>query len=561
VKLHGTIYPSFTRAASAIVALSALPSCTGQLPGSFRYQQQVEKFTSLAEVNTTLDLLWVVDNSASMDVNQRKIRDGFSGFANRYLKPNWDIRLAVITTDTYMAHPSFDTYKTTTIPGSTNLYSNYLANRTLPFSNPASNPTLFNNSTKRFTNGIRYGELVPSWSTHWSRLLAGSHDGPTTSLCMELLPYFLNGVPRCNIRDAMTTAQGTTLGLQPCTDPDTQAGQSSLTGCVNTTQNDSIHSGKPILVTQPPPGVPGDSAWTQGLVRDFLVNISVGSSGQGSERGLGSVLQLLSDNETSATAFFRPGSLRVIIFVSDEEDQTLILPNPAPAGFTPQTHYQCDSARLAELNPNDARVSTQCPSSSFRCPEKTVNGLTYRVSYCPRGDAPLMPVQTVKDSLDSFFRTLDGSTQTTDPNYFVVGIIPTTATSIQQLQADREVEDTGVGNLKQWAVDRGDRYLELVNLVGNGSLTLDIGEPNYSPVLDAIGQAIVNRKATFTLARPAGALEDLLVWIEHSAGDRQQLSPNQFTVTGTTLQITDLDLVLSLSSTDKVVIDYQPSSL
>lgn len=544
-----------------IGATLATSACTGQLPGSFAYQQQLEKFTSLTEVNTKIDLLWVVDNSASMDVNQRKIREGFSGFAARYLKPNWDIRLAVITTDTYMADASFSAYKATTIPGSTNYYSTYLAGRTQPFANPASNPSLFNNSTKRFTSGVRYSELVPSWASSWSRLVPGSHDGPTTSMCMEFLPYFLNGVPRCSVRDAMTTAEGLALGVQPCTDPDTQAGESSLTSCVNTTQNNSIHSGKPILETQPPAGTPGDAAWTQQLVRDFLVNISVGSSGQGSERGLGSVTQLLSDNETTATRFFRAGSLRTIIFVSDEEDQTFVTPNPIPAGFSPQTHYQCDSARLAELNPGDSRVATQCPTNAFRCPEKTVEGFNYRVSYCPKADAPLMPVSSVKDQLDSFFRTLDGSAADADPNYFVVGIIPTRATSIQQLQADREVEDAGVGVLKQWAVDRGDRYLELVSLVGTDSMALDIAEPDYSPVLDAIGMAIVNRKATFTVNYPIGAVADLIVLIERPGGTRIRLTPSQFEISGNILRIIDLDLVLSLSSADKIVIDYQPASI
>jgi len=555
-----------TKLKTQVAALAALTStgvsaCTGQLPGSFRYQQQLEKFSSLAEVNTKIDILWVVDNSASMDVNQRKIRDGFTGFANRYLKPNWDIRLAVITTDTYMADSSFATYRNTTIPSSSNYNSAYVGARAQAFVNPASNPNLYNNSTKRFTNGIKYGELVPSWTSNWSRLTPGNHDGPTTSLCMEFLPYFLNGVPQCSVRDSLTPAQSQALGLQPCTNPEVGAGQSSLTSCVNTLQNNTMHTGKPILVTQPPVGVAGDAAWTQQLIRDFMVNISVGSSGQGSERGLGSVLQLLTDNEASATRFFRQGSLRALIFVSDEDDQTFTTPNPIPAGFSPAYNYQCDSARLAELNPGDSRVLSQCPSNAFRCPEKTVNGLTYRVSYCPKADAPLMPVSSIKDQLDTFFRTLDGSAPGADPGYFIAGFFPMTASSIQQLQADREVEDLGVGVLKQWAVDRGDRYLELVNLVGNDSLALDIGESDYSTGLDAIGTAIVNRKATFTLARPAGALEDLLVWIEHADGTRQQLSNSQFTVTGTTLKIVDLDLVLSLSASDRVVIDYQPSSL
>jgi len=55
--------------------------CTSQIPGSFRFLQQEQKFASQQKINTKIDLLWVVDNSASMDVSQQKLRDGFSGFA------------------------------------------------------------------------------------------------------------------------------------------------------------------------------------------------------------------------------------------------------------------------------------------------------------------------------------------------------------------------------------------------------------------------------------------------------------------------------------------------
>lgn len=535
----------------AALLCSSLTACTGQLPGSFRYQQQLEKFSSFQEINTQIDLLWVVDNSASMDVSQRKIRDGFAGFASRYLKPNWDIRIAVITTDTYMANTAFSTYRATTIPGSTNYRSNYIASRTIAFQNPASNPALYNSSTQRFTNGIKFGELVPAWGNNWSRLVPGSHDGPTTTLCMEFLPYFLSGTSRCSVRDAMTTAQGEALGLTPCTNPDAALGQSSVTSCVNTMQNDSLHTQKPILSSQ-----------DANVVRDFLVNVSVGSSGQGSERGFGSVLQLLTDNESTATSFFRKGSLRAILFVSDEDDQTMTLPTGASTGFGPTTHYQCDQARLLELNPgSSATVLAQCPNAATRCTEKSVDGLTYRVSHCPTSTAPLMPVDSVKSELDAFFRILDQSAAGADPNYFVVGILPTTATSIQNMQSDRMVEDTSVGALKQWAVDRGDRYLELIQRVGNGSMALDIGEPDYSPALDAIGRVIVQKKGTFTLARTAGAAEDMLVWLEHGDGSRTQLQASQFSVTGTTLRITDMDVVLSLSATDRIAIDYQPARL
>jgi hypothetical protein len=328
---------------------------------------------------------------------------------------------------------------------------------------------------------------------------------------------------------------------------------------VNTTQNDVLHTGKPVLVTQPPAGVVGDDAWINQLVDDFLINVSVGSSGQGSERAMSSVLQLLSDNESTASAFFRPNSLRGIIFVGDEDDQSMDLSQES-AGVSPQTHYQCDSDRLAELNPGDSRVATQCPNTGFRCPEKTVDGFTYRVSSCPNQTASLLSVSSVKASLDQFFQQLDQAPAAA-PNYFVVGIIPTSATSIQALQAARQVEDLNVGVLKNWAVDRGDRFIELTNLVGNGSSALDIADADFTPILDTIGRTIVQKKATFSLDREPSSLEELLIWIEKADGTRMALDPNQFLITGTTLQITDLDVVLALTSADHVVIDYQPKNL
>src|SRR4051812_34388538 len=92
-----------------------LSSCTTQLPGSFRFLQQTQTFE--LDVNTKIDLLWVIDNSSSMDVSQQKIRNGFKSFAARYLLPTWDIRTAVISTDLYLAHPAFSPYLSKQVAG------------------------------------------------------------------------------------------------------------------------------------------------------------------------------------------------------------------------------------------------------------------------------------------------------------------------------------------------------------------------------------------------------------------------------------------------------------
>src|SRR5438046_3916422 len=85
--------------------------CTGQLPGAFRLQQASQTFASSQAINTKVDMLWVVDNSASMDPSQKSLRNGFAAFAQKYMQPTWDIQVGIITTDTYLANPRYATFR------------------------------------------------------------------------------------------------------------------------------------------------------------------------------------------------------------------------------------------------------------------------------------------------------------------------------------------------------------------------------------------------------------------------------------------------------------------
>lgn len=503
-------------------------ACTGQLPDSLRFKQEEELLDVNQSINTKIDLLWVVDNSASMDASQEKLRSGFTTFANTYLQPTWDIRVAAITTDTYLAHPAYSDYLNSTLSGSIGYTSPYIASRLSTWVNPSYNPSLVNPSTGTFDSGVLVKEMMPLWGADYARLLPGVHDGPMTALCFEGMPHFLNGITQCRIRDNQSANTGTEGCLNPA------FGQSSLTQCVNTVQNDSVRSGKAIVSTQPPPGTAANSAWTQGLVRDFMVNLSTGSAGHGSERGLGSLLQLIEDNESSqsTSAFFRTDSLRIIVFLSDEEDQTVRIPSPAPAG----------------LNPFDGYASSNCQS-------KTVGSLTYTISSCP-DPLELVSVSSVKQDLDTFFRSLDGNA--IDPNYVVMAIVPTTDASIEDLQGQRDRLDASLGLPRTWAVDRGDRYIELVNSVGNGSLTMDIGESDYTPILDAIGRTILEKKGRFDLGRAPGSKLDMIVRIQKAFDVEITLRQDQFEVEDRTLIITDLNLILNFKSDDKIFISYQP---
>jgi len=552
------ILPSLT-----VLACSA---CTEQLPGSFRLAQQDETFDNHQDFNTKIDLLWVVDNSASMDASQLKLRQGFASFARTYMQPTWDIRVAVITTDTYMAHTAFQTYLGTTIPSTTGWVSPHIAAGLASWVNPTWNSTLVNPITGAFDSGVKYGELIPVWGPSFGRLLSGYHDGPITALCSELMPYFINGVTQCAIRDDRT--QG--IGASKCLSPNSGAGQSSISQCVNTVQNNTIHSGRAIISTMPPSGTLGDENWTNSLINDFTLNVSTGSAGQGSERGLGSVLQLLSSNESSDTAFFRKNSLRGIIFVSDEEDQTMSIPTVIPGDFKPQSYYKCDQASLVALNGaapitglngyccSDPLMNCTYGSEGTSCPSKNIEGHTYTVSVCPREDK-LIAVSDVKAQLDTFFKGLDGAGAA--PNYFVTSIVALNASAIQGLQSARSTSDTAVGAIQTIAVDRGDRYMELGRLVGNGSMAMNIAASDYSPILDAIGQAILTQKGSFTLERAPTSQEDMILKIIHADKTETIIDTDKYSINDKTLTITNASVILRLKASDSIAINYQPKTV
>lgn len=544
--------------------------CTGQIPGAFRFLQQQQNFSATQGVNTKIDLLWVVDNSSSMDVHQQKLRSGFQSFAAKYLQPTWDIRVAVITTDTYLANSAYLNYLNTTIAGSVGYVSSYLSGLSWlsSYINPSWDLTLVNTTTGALNHGITYGDLNPLWGPSYSLLEAGIHDGPIPAFCFEAMPYFLNGVTLCHIRDNYSAYSGPDL----CVNPDLGLGQTSYSQCVNTIQNNTVRSGRAIIETVPPAGVLADGAWTAKLVRDFIINASVGSSGSGSERGLSSVMQLLVDNEVTTNSFFRPDSLRGIIFLSDEDDQSIQIPSSVPAGFSPDWGYKCDVASLLANNGNSALVngsgglccsnaSNHCKYGSIgtTCPTKTVDGFTYKMGICV-DPTELIPISTVKTTLDEFFTNLDSSESTGNPNYFIVAITPTSGTSVQSIQSSRVSIDTAVGTLKTVEADRGDRYIALGDRVGNGSLALDIGASDYSPVLDAIGQEIVQKKSTFTLARAPTNVEEMIVTIIHADHTSLVVPSSEFTISGKNLKFTNADFVLSLVSTDQVSINYQPKT-
>jgi len=514
--------------------------CTGQIPNSFRLAQQDEVFSTNSQFNSRLDILWVIDNSGSMSNEQTKIRNGFAGFANTYMKSTWDIRLAVITSDTFLAHPTFTNDRSSIIGSSSGFTSNYIngiaASGNPGRANPTSNPnpawgTLFNwdvatSKWKTLAGGLTFQQTRPNYSSNWARLLdvdpatgKGNHDGQPVSVCFERapssFPISLGGIADCSIRDNVyRVSPSANFGPSRCVTPG--SGESNETQCVNAGMNDTSHSGKSIINTF--------GANTAQLIDDFMTNATVGIHGSGVEAGISSVLQLLDDNEAvgSTTKFFRPNALRVIIFVSDEEDQSI---SYGSGQSTPNSYY----------------------ASGGPC-TKTVDGFTYTIARCadpaqifPAAGAAI-PTAFVKNRLDTFFQGLDGN-PAGDPNYFVATITALTAATVQS------------------SGDQATRDLMLGQLVGNGSLELEIESSDYSPLLDAIGQVIVSKKAVFVLARAPTGQEDMIIKIRRADGSEIIVRNNQYTISGKILTITDSALVLSFTATDSLLVNYQPKTL
>lgn len=553
--------------AAWIVCAGVTVDCTGQLPNSFRLRQQEEAFDSSLDVNTKIDLLWVVDNSASMDVAQNKLRQGIEGFAASYLKPTWDIRVAVITTDIYIAKSQFATYRNTMVPGTSNWKSTYIASviDAGKWSNPSYNPSLVSldsgdaGTYQKFTSsGIKFNEMLPLWNADYAKLREGIHDGPIPAMCFEKMPLFRLGVTQCAIRDQQIAED---RGISKCLTPG--SGESSISQCVNTVLNDTVRSGKAILNTKEDSNVS----------ELFRINVTKGSAGSGSERGLSSLLQLLEDNEVTDTAFFRKNALRGIIFVSDEDDQSLNVPEVAdlPSPFTPDTYYSCDQSSLLSMNPTlTAQITGSgglcCSSGSNNCKfgatgtscsSKTVGSHTYTLSVCPSSESLIAP-SVVKSEVDAFFRSLDESGDAGDPGYFVVSIVAATDSTIQSLQSERTQSENNVNAIKNISIDRGDRYIAFGESVGNGSQVLDIGAADYSVLLDEIGRTIVEKKGAFPLNRAPTSSEEMLVWILHADGTETTVSDSDLLIEDSTVRIVNAEIVLSLQDSDKIVINYQP---
>ena len=66
-----------------------------------------QSFKQASTGNGQLDLLWVVDNSGSMDPLQTNLNTNFNSFIEKFVTKGYDFHLSVIGSDSYRAGPTF----------------------------------------------------------------------------------------------------------------------------------------------------------------------------------------------------------------------------------------------------------------------------------------------------------------------------------------------------------------------------------------------------------------------------------------------------------------------
>jgi hypothetical protein len=89
----------------ASVMAGALVGCSKAAP-SFSTLSQTSSFAQ-ATSNNKVDVLWVIDNSFSMDPLQANLVSNFSQFINTFQSRNFDFNMTFTTTDAYLSEANF----------------------------------------------------------------------------------------------------------------------------------------------------------------------------------------------------------------------------------------------------------------------------------------------------------------------------------------------------------------------------------------------------------------------------------------------------------------------
>ncbi len=91
---------------AALASAISLSACTKGSSFSLLADSQSFKQNAVT-INNKIDILWVVDNSGSMDPYQQKLATNFSSFISNFQNKGFDFQMAVTTSDAYLGGSNF----------------------------------------------------------------------------------------------------------------------------------------------------------------------------------------------------------------------------------------------------------------------------------------------------------------------------------------------------------------------------------------------------------------------------------------------------------------------
>lgn len=103
---------------TSLLVLGTIASACDKSQRSFSLLGEQDTFQQAGNTFTQrkIDILWVIDNSGSMQTSQANLVSNFSSFINRFQTLGFDYHMAVTTTDAYLADPYFNNSYSTYMP-------------------------------------------------------------------------------------------------------------------------------------------------------------------------------------------------------------------------------------------------------------------------------------------------------------------------------------------------------------------------------------------------------------------------------------------------------------
>lgn len=90
------------------LSLGLISSLVGCGSNSFQLANDEASFAQNTKATSVpIDILWVIDNSGSMATSQQQVATNVASFINKFKQTNFDYRIAVTTTEAYLALPKF----------------------------------------------------------------------------------------------------------------------------------------------------------------------------------------------------------------------------------------------------------------------------------------------------------------------------------------------------------------------------------------------------------------------------------------------------------------------